>query len=102
MRWMRPPSAPPKMTKKRSAVRTGGRMVCVHSESTRRLSRPASARVPRRCKTGSAAAGGELFRRSLVDDPALLNEGDPLAECLRLLDVMRREQDRQPLVGVHA
>jgi hypothetical protein len=38
--------------------------------------------------------------RSLVDDPASPDEGNALAQRLRLLDVVRRQHDRQPLVGV--
>ena len=45
-----------------------------------------------------AVAGGELGAGPLADDLAFVDEGDPVAELLGLLDVVRGEQDRRPLL----
>lgn len=42
----------------------------------------------------------ELRRRPLLDDPPGADEGHALAQCFRLLDVVRRKQHGQAFVGV--
>ena len=41
---------------------------------------------------------GEVLARPLGDDLAVVDEGDPVAELLGLLDVVGRQQDRRPLL----
>ena len=41
----------------------------------------------------------EFGERAVRDDPALVEDGDPVGELFGLVEVLRREQHRRPLVG---
>src|SRR5918996_2595179 len=78
---MRSPSTPPKTARKSAAVTTGGRIVCVQRERTRRTSRSTSAEAPRRCAAWRSTA-------------------HPAREPVRLRPRSCREiEDREQLVG---
>src|SRR5215211_973303 len=107
---MRPPSATPKTTRYRSEVRRGGIRVCTQTLVKRSISRDRSVLdglsatittyhlevnlLDVRC----SIALFQLVARSLVGDPAPVDERDLLAQSLSLLEVVRGEQDREPPV----
>ena len=49
-------------------------------------------------EVGDPVAGRELAHRALRGDVTLVDEGDPVAELLGLLEVVGGEQDRRPLL----
>ena len=49
-------------------------------------------------EVGDAVALGQLAAGPLADDLAVVDEGDPVAELLGLLQVVRGQQDRRPLL----
>ena len=110
---------------KRNDATTGATIVCVHSLSTRRISREASAAAPmalddqrrvsprRRSRSRRARSQGHRLdvdvgqRVGLVlgpqslgrvpgDQTAAADQGDVLAQLLGLLEVVRRQEDRRP------
>src|ERR671916_2798727 len=107
---MRAPSATPKTTRYKSEVRSGGIRVCTQTLVKRRTSRARSVRIGisatitadhlqvHLLDIGSPVALLQLAAGPLGGDPAAVYERDLLAQSLRLLQVVRREQDGQPVV----
>src|SRR5918997_4030649 len=107
---MRAPSATPKTTRYKSEVRSGGIRVCTQTLVKRRTSRARSVRKGLSATItadhlqvhlldiGSPVALLQLVAGPLGGDPAAVYERDLLAQSLRLLQVMRREQDGQPVM----
>src|SRR5215211_2646026 len=106
---MRPPSATPKTTRYRSEVRRGGIRVCTQTLVKRRISRERSVRNGLSTSITSdhlqihlfdalrPVPPLELLAGPLGGDPATVYERDLLAESLRLLQVVRGEQDGEPV-----
>src|SRR5215211_6377964 len=106
---MRPPSATPKTTRYRSEVRRGGIRVCTQTLVKRRISRERSVRNGLSTSITSdhlqihlfdalrPVPPLELLAGPLGGDPATVYERDLLAESLRHLQVVRGEQDGEPV-----
>src|SRR5918997_2098542 len=107
---IRTPSATPKTTWYRSEGRSGGIRVCTQTLVKRRISRERSVRkglsaiiTPDHLQVNLLDVGRPVALLQLAAGPlggygAAVYERDLLAQCLRLLQVVRREQDGQPVV----
>ena len=111
----RPPSDRPKTRMNRNDDRTGATTVCVHSLSTRCVSRADSHSSPRwRWTSAVMVSGGHRLdvdvgqrvgavrlaqagRAVAGEQAAAADQRDLLAQLLGLLEVVRREQDRRAL-----
>src|SRR5215217_1988731 len=106
---MRPPRATPKTTRYNSEVRRGGIKVCTQTLVKRRISRDRSVRNGLSTTITSdhlqvhvfdalrPVPRFELLAGPLGGDLTTVNERDLLAESLRLLQVVRGEQDGEPV-----
>src|ERR671914_765479 len=107
---MRTPSATPKTTTYRSEVSSGGMIVCIHTLVKRRTSRERSVLNDLSISIAPDHLQVHLFdvlrpeavfqahARVLRGDPATIYKRDLFAESLRLLEIVRREQDGESAV----